>query len=80
MAISRFTRSEIGIIAERSKINLKKFMYHPDWNPSRATIPNDMPAMKKQRNLDRRLISRSSLPTFVVYSDPFISDRVSLPV
>ena len=66
--------------ADKSKMNRKKLIYHPLCSPSSNTIPIDMPTMNTQRNLLSLLISRSILPTFVVYSEPFISDLVSLPV
>ena len=78
--MSRFTRSEIGIIAESRRMNLKTLMYQRPRKWSSATIPKEIITMSTNRNLESRFSSRSSLPTLVGVDFEFISERVSFPV
>ena len=68
------------MIDESRRMKRKKLMYQPDCSPASKTITNDMPIMKMHKNFESLLISRSILPTLVIYSELFIPDLVSLPV
>ena len=80
MPKSRFTLSEIGIIAQRSKTNLKNYIKIFPLNPDSATIPKLIMIINTKSNLESLLISRSSFPIFVFGSFAFIFALVSFPV
>lgn len=61
-------------------MNLKRLIHHSPRKPLSATMPVDIMIMATNRYLDIVFNSMSSLPTFVLASLAFISDRVSLPV
>lgn len=68
------------MIAERSKMNLKKFISQLPLNSESATMPKLMSTIKMNKNLESLLISRSNLPILVNAGFEFIYALVSLPV
>lgn len=70
----------MGMMADSSRINLVHVIHQDPLKPPSATIPRLRTTMTRKRNLERRLISRSSLPTLVKAGFEFIWARVSMPV
>jgi hypothetical protein len=78
--MSRLTLIEIGIIADKRRMNLKKLITQVPLNSERATMKKLRATINTNKNLDIRLISRSSFPTLVFAGCEFIYERDSLPV